>query len=90
MNEQIVKTALDIENEQHYSLDVRRKNKNGRDNTKQAEKPYFKCCPQEEQVIKTCRKEEGSCSYKDNDSSDKSKIVITIKIILVTIIRIAI
>ena len=29
---------------------------------------------------------EGSCSYKDNDSSDKSKIVIMIKIALVSMI----
>ena len=33
---------------------------------------------------------EGGCSYKDNDSSDKSKIVIMMKIILVTMIAIAI
>ena len=33
---------------------------------------------------------EGVCSYKDNDSSDKSKIVIVTKIILVTMITIAI
>ena len=33
---------------------------------------------------------EGGCGYKDNDNSDKSKIVITIKIIIVTMITIAI
>ena len=33
---------------------------------------------------------EGSCGYKDNNSNGKSKIVITIKIILVTMITIAI
>ena len=33
---------------------------------------------------------EGGCGYKDNDNSDKSKIVITIKIIIVTRITIAI
>ena len=33
---------------------------------------------------------EGSCNYRDNDSSDKRKIVIIMKIILVTMITIAI
>ena len=33
---------------------------------------------------------EGGCGYKGNDNSDKSKIVITIKIIIVTMITIAI
>ena len=33
---------------------------------------------------------EGSCGCKDNNSNGKSKIVITIKIILVTMITIAI
>ena len=33
---------------------------------------------------------ERSCSYKDNDSSDKSKIMIMTKIVLVSMIAIAI
>ena len=37
-----------------------------------------------------CTSYEESHSYKDNDHSDKCKIVIIIKIILVTIITIAI
>ena len=33
--------------------DVSEKNKNGRDNTKRAEKPYFHCGPQTEKIIKS-------------------------------------
>ena len=56
--------------------------KNGRDDTKWAEKPYFHCGPQAEKVIKTLSSTyEESRSYKDHDRSDKGKIAIIIKII---------
>ena len=55
MNESINQeiTALDIENELHHFPDVRRKNQNGRDNTKHEEKPYFRCGPQARKTIKS-------------------------------------
>ena len=49
----MVKAELDIENEQKHFLDARGKNKNGTDNTKRAEKPYFHCDPQAEKLIKS-------------------------------------
>ena len=48
-----LKAALDIENKWHSFLDIRGKNKNGRDNTKQAEERYFHCGPQAEKVVKS-------------------------------------
>ena len=55
MNESINREiiALDIENELHHFPDVRRKNQNGRDNTKHEEKPYFHCGPQTRKTIKS-------------------------------------
>ena len=49
----MVKSPLDIEDEQHNFLDEKGKIKNGRDNTKRAEKPYFHCGPQAEKVTKS-------------------------------------
>ena len=72
-----------MKNELHHFLDVRGNNKNGRNNTKRGEKPYIHCGSQTGKVIKSTQyylwKEVVVIKIK-------AKIVIMIKIILVTTI----
>ena len=53
INKYIVKTALDIGNEQRHFLDVSGKKQKWQGNTKRREKPYFQCGPKKEKVFKS-------------------------------------
>ena len=65
-----------MKNEQHHFIDVKGKNKNGRNNTKRAEKSYFHCTLyylwKEDVVIKTVIVviKQDINNYKDNISDN--------------------